>query len=382
MKKCHFCNTLNNDDSLFCVECGKPIPQGNVCSYCGAAINEGDTFCENCGKKIDEVLTTEEEPSKEKPKCPHCGAAVNEGDAFCESCGKSLSISPIIKDKKSEQQNKCPHCGAEVIEGDEFCNTCGKPIRSNEFIQRDVDSKASNPSEEISEYEYESKNGNLPLIIGAIFVILLLGGAWWYWDSSNKRAARERQIADSLEIARIDSIKNAEIKEKQRQDSIKLADEEAKKNFLRDSYANILDAQMNKDDSGEYWGEYYFLYDLNGDNIPELWLQATDNEGCSLIVYTVHNEECIRIFKSEVGHPYHHSFYKGVGYILMNSAHMGSQTWTTFSLESGKVVEKETFTLEHDDSESYTEVEYKNPTEPEVETYELTNREPIMQIEI
>ena len=30
MKKCPYCNTQINDDSLFCTECGKPIPEVGV----------------------------------------------------------------------------------------------------------------------------------------------------------------------------------------------------------------------------------------------------------------------------------------------------------------------------------------------------------------
>ena len=42
MKKCPYCGAQVNDDSHFCTECGKPIPQGNVCPHCGASVNEGD----------------------------------------------------------------------------------------------------------------------------------------------------------------------------------------------------------------------------------------------------------------------------------------------------------------------------------------------------
>ncbi len=87
MKKCPNCGTQNEDDSLFCAECGKLIPQGTVCPHCGAAINEGDAFCQNCGKKTDmDVLPTVASPMARA--CPHCGAAMNEGDAFCQNCGK------------------------------------------------------------------------------------------------------------------------------------------------------------------------------------------------------------------------------------------------------------------------------------------------------
>lgn len=54
MKKCPNCGAQNTDESLFCTECGRPIPQGNECPHCGATINEGDVFCRNCGKNISD----------------------------------------------------------------------------------------------------------------------------------------------------------------------------------------------------------------------------------------------------------------------------------------------------------------------------------------
>jgi hypothetical protein len=54
MKKCSYCGAQMNDDSLFCTECGKPIPQGSVCPHCGASVNDGDSFCQSCGKSINE----------------------------------------------------------------------------------------------------------------------------------------------------------------------------------------------------------------------------------------------------------------------------------------------------------------------------------------
>ena len=51
MKQCPNCGAQIADDSLFCAECGKEIPQGTVCPHCGASMNDGDAFCQNCGKK-------------------------------------------------------------------------------------------------------------------------------------------------------------------------------------------------------------------------------------------------------------------------------------------------------------------------------------------
>lgn len=57
MKKCPNCGAQINDDSLFCSECGKPIPQGSICPHCGASVNNGDVFCQSCGKKLNETPT-------------------------------------------------------------------------------------------------------------------------------------------------------------------------------------------------------------------------------------------------------------------------------------------------------------------------------------
>ena len=71
MKKCPYCGAQNADDSRFCTECGKEIPQGNVCPHCGASVNEGDAFCQSCGKNLNAIVDEkpvqyeeEEEPKK------------------------------------------------------------------------------------------------------------------------------------------------------------------------------------------------------------------------------------------------------------------------------------------------------------------------------
>lgn len=68
MKRCSYCGSMMNDDSLFCTECGKPIPQNSVCPYCGALVNDRDVFCENCGRNLSDesVGFTSNEIQQEK----------------------------------------------------------------------------------------------------------------------------------------------------------------------------------------------------------------------------------------------------------------------------------------------------------------------------
>ena len=69
MKQCPYCNAQIADDSKFCGECGKEIPQGTVCYHCGASVNENDSFCPNCGKNLKKTSTIEQIVyNEERPK--------------------------------------------------------------------------------------------------------------------------------------------------------------------------------------------------------------------------------------------------------------------------------------------------------------------------
>ena len=68
MKTCLNCGAQIDDNSLFCTECGKQIPQGNVCSHCGATTNNDDGFCQNCGKPLNQPVVIEEETKSDFKK--------------------------------------------------------------------------------------------------------------------------------------------------------------------------------------------------------------------------------------------------------------------------------------------------------------------------
>ena len=145
MKKCNNCGAQMDDDSLFCTECGKPIPQGRVCPHCGASVNNDDAFCQNCGKRADDVVT----PSVPKPimnVCPHCGATMNDSDMFCQNCGKS---------KQNNGNN-------------------------NTSINRGVYQSPKSSS---------MNNILLPLVIvgGLLLLALIGGGGWWYYNCSKQK---------------------------------------------------------------------------------------------------------------------------------------------------------------------------------------------------
>ena len=387
----------------FCNKCGTQLSDGdNFCPHCGTPINEGDVYCMECVKKIDEAPTS----ITKQPKCPHCGSFVNEGDVYCMECGKVISEKPtsIESDIVKEETPPLPKCGNKTNNGfveqqpeSQFSKdivwennitndgngtiednnaSLDNPIENNEIGNAEVEKNINNQ-------DAEPRLGNkYKSVIWGILAVLLLVGCWWCYESANQRAAREKAIADSLEIARQDSIKLEKARqdsikqEKARQDSIEQAIEEERKReeaekFIKDSYIKIInDAADNPDQLG---GQYYFLFDITQDDIPELWIQYEDEEGYSFAVYTVTNGALSRLFKGIAGLPAHHSFHIGNDYVLFNFGTYGSARWTKYKYSNGKIIEQIVFT----GNDGYT----KCP-EPEANTYELTNTEPIESIKI
>lgn len=148
---------------------------------------------------------------------------------------------------------------------------------------------------------------------------------------------------------------------------------------IRTAYAHVVDEFEVKGRARDYWGLYYFLSDITGDGIPELWIQANNeddpnNLNGSLIVYSYDDlGSLVTLFKGDSGHPYHHSFYQGKNYVILNFAHMDSQAWIKYEYNNGHISERRVF------STNYT-LEYKVPMEQEIETYEMTDKSPIEQM--
>jgi uncharacterized membrane protein YvbJ len=56
--KCSNCNTQNESDSKFCIQCGNKLEQKedgsiNFCSKCGTKKRVGDNFCISCGHEFE-----------------------------------------------------------------------------------------------------------------------------------------------------------------------------------------------------------------------------------------------------------------------------------------------------------------------------------------
>lgn len=56
--RCPFCNNFINVEDVFCVHCGKKLPDNKesnntkVCPKCKTLVGENDLFCCNCGEAV------------------------------------------------------------------------------------------------------------------------------------------------------------------------------------------------------------------------------------------------------------------------------------------------------------------------------------------
>jgi len=290
-------------------------------------------------------------------QCPYCHADVPIGSAFCGSCGKELP-----------KENICPQCGASVDTKAQFCPNCGKnlsePIAADNVEQ----------SVEYGEEEESPIKKYLPYILGAIALIAICGGGWWYFNSSKApQSNNEAAVAEAVEA---DSVAAEAVEEEFAADT--LASDIPPMEQALNAYEPILDKYIAKGESNNHYEEYYFLHDVTGDGIPELWLHVDGGESYNLLTFTYKDGQTKQISKIDVGHPSHHSFYSGSNYILIVYASMGASSWHKCEYNNGKIQDKEIFseTLSEEDENA----EYKEPSETAISPIEITNKQELHNI--
>ena len=112
----------------------------------------------------------------------------------------------------------------------------------------------------------------------------------------------------------------------------------------------------------------YFLYDITGDGIPELWVRSGSCEADYMLnVYRYGIGQLELMCSTAAGHS---SFYCGDDYVIQVVAHMGYSEWYSFTL-SGSTLDEERVYAESD------VVEYRIPDEIEANVYDYDETWPI-----
>lgn len=290
-------------------------------------------------------------------KCPYCQADVPVGSNFCGACGKELPKEIV-----------CPNCGKTVDANARFCSSCGKSLS-----EANVEEKDQSQTDNLYDEEEESPiKKSLPYIIGTIVLIAVCGSGWWYYNSSKTPKANNDIVnKDSIAADSVAAVAEA-VKEDFAADSVAVADVSPMEQALN-AYEPILDKYIAKGEANNHWEEYYFLHDVTGDGIPELWLHVDGGESYNLLAFTYKDGQTKQISSIDVGHPSHHTFYRGSDYILMVFAHMGSSSWTKYEYKNGKIQGKEIYSEELNGEDE--NAEYKEPSESLISPIEITNKQ-------
>lgn len=66
--KCKYCHAEIENDSVFCPNCGKELPQGKRCVKCGEILDEDSEFCPKCGTRQSHGVQDVHKPVKPRSK--------------------------------------------------------------------------------------------------------------------------------------------------------------------------------------------------------------------------------------------------------------------------------------------------------------------------
>ena len=130
---------------------------------------------------------------------------------------------------------------------------------------------------------------------------------------------------------------------------------------VKEAYLDFL-SKLDAMDEDQVFGRY-FLFDITGDGIPELWIESgTCEADHALSVYTYDKKLSI-LDAGEEGNASHSGFCRGDDYILQVCGHMGYQAWSKITYSNGTI--KSEVIFEEDLNESGKD-DYTEPSEPAV----------------
>lgn len=163
MKVCPRCNTLLDDDALFCIKCRAEMPSGIIpgedeaevssnemrCPSCDIIFIDGSLFCNKCGTKLEPVPVSD--PVLLYKQCPACDRKFEDESLFCNMCGTKL-IDVYDRDvQDSAGVMFCSKCKTVYDDDSIFCIECGQRL---EPAARSSES-SSKPSRQ---YEFDFDN--------------------------------------------------------------------------------------------------------------------------------------------------------------------------------------------------------------------------------
>lgn len=379
MKKCIYCGAQLEEDSIFCSYCGKKI-EFQTCPHCGTKLEDDSVFCSNCGMRLQDVpeeVPTHDTEIQELDNTPtrlHSLWYV----IFC--IGIALLLLGGLHDFKRISEKEISTSVTNVNSNKELSligDADGFPLALDLTINK------GNVTGLYKNINY----GTTMTVRGTMVdnVIYLEGTAdhtnyefQIIAEGENYTGTFGRVGGKKMKLHLKTFLSNTTQKESDLLTNNNIDIYNAYKKAIDDIYYC---QDFEKDEDGEliYGWIDYFLYDITGDGIPELWIKYGTCEADYTIRVCTYDKDCNykTIWESNAGHC---CYYEGNGYILQIYAHMGEAFWTKLTYNGRKIVETTIYeedVNEVDDEGNHFCRDYKTPTEKYIELHSFHDVEPI-----
>lgn len=242
------------------------------------------------------------------------------------------------------------------------------PVEPTSLSGTDNDSLPTDDGVEVVEL---SNDGNSPQkssfdswIIVALFAILTVAIVFFVVSKATDSPSSEVSYSSSVSVLSSESEYSlASVEEVKSEDELERE--------IYEAYVAQLEskaAEVNADAGGLC---EYFLFDITGDGIPELWVRSgTCEADYMLYVYRYGIGQLELMHSTGAGHS---SFYCGDNYVLQVMAHMGEAGWYKIELSGSGLSEE----LVYEESDVESSDEYAQPVEPDAQMHDYDVTWPI-----
>lgn len=202
------------------------------------------------------------------------------------------------------------------------------------------------------------------VLVASIGVVAVIAVLAYLYCSRTSLLAKDVQEMESLTTQKIsleEAIQGAVEIKGQTEDSVHAQ----LLKTISDEYIKMVDTFPYSSEAG------YFLFDIDKNGVPELWLKTGMYEAeYQLRVYTYETEIQL-LYTDDAGHS---EFYQGDDYIIKLYAHMGDARWNKLSYDGDKIVSTQIF----QEDISGTDREYSEPSEKRIELFSYSDKQPIL----
>lgn len=191
------------------------------------------------------------------------------------------------------------------------------------------------------------------IVCVAYVLLLVIGLVGWRVLSDDDKIRNETSVPDKVDSF---SDEGNAISENTQED-------------VKEAYLDFL-SKLDAMDEEQVFASY-FLFDITGDGIPELWIESGNGEPEHAISVYMYTHELAVLDAGEKGNAAFSAFYKGTDYILQVNGHWGIFSGTKIRYRNGRLEYEQVFTEEPEEN-------IEEFSEPPVESYSFNDTEPVL----